>query len=220
LGIGLALCVALAGTAHAQTTKGAGKVSLSIIKYPVVNVQAKAAGSVGTKPAASIAGKAPTGGASTSIKLSKDVGDPLKPGYGAGNYILDIETGATPDGNVGVHAYVALTVDSLFKCTAQAAATSGDTTAEACCNIGDSMCSGRPFCAPTVTGKCLFTVYQAAGIPNYTLGPGDGQPTAARLRLRINSDPANCNTGDITLLASRRRPRAPARPRPATPSSA
>ena len=56
--MGVAACVALSGTASAQSTKGAGKVSISFIKWPVVNIQAKAAGSFSSKPAASVAGKA------------------------------------------------------------------------------------------------------------------------------------------------------------------
>src|SRR5258705_13812870 len=77
----LAACVALTGVAQAQSTKGAGKTSASIIKFPVVNINQKAAGSVASKPSASVVGKAPTGGATTSVKLAKDLGDPLKPGY-------------------------------------------------------------------------------------------------------------------------------------------
>jgi hypothetical protein len=195
IAVAIAASLALSPMAQAQTTKGAGKTSLTIIKYPVGNIQAKAAGSIASKPAASLAGKPPTGGATTSLKLAKDVGNPLVPGYGAGEYILDIETGATPDGNVAVHAYVALTVDAAFKCTVHAAATVDGSTAD--CNMPPS--TTEPICAPIPAGKCSFTTYQAAGIPNYTLGPGDGQPTASRLRLRINSDPANCHTGDITL---------------------
>ncbi len=193
----LAACLAFAGAAQAQSTKGAGKTSLSIIKWPVANIQAKAAGSMASKPAASVAGKPPTGGASTSVKLAKDVSDPLKPGYGAGEYVLDIETGATPDADVAVHAYVTLTVDSLFKCTVHAAATSADP------NQGQCFAAPQePICAPIAPGKCSFTTYQAAGIPNYTLGPGDGQPTASRVRLRTNPDPAHCRTGDILLAGS------------------
>jgi hypothetical protein len=191
--VAVAACLAVGGVAQAQSTKGAGKTSLSIIKWPVANIQAKAAGSIASKPSASVVGKPPTGGAITTVKLAKDLGDPLKPGFGAGDYVLDIEAGVTPDGDVGVHAYVTLTVDSLFKCTAHPAASSGDTNAGACGG------TGQPLCAPEVAGKCVFTTYQAAGIPNYTLGPGDGQPTATRVRLRTNPDPNNCKTGDILL---------------------
>ena len=56
----------------------------------------------------------------------------------------------------------------------------------------------EPLCAPIAAGKCSFTTYQAAGIPNYTLGPGDGQPTAARLRIRT-ANLATCTTSDIIL---------------------
>ena len=189
----VSMCLAIAGVAQAQSTKGSGKTSSSIIKFPVVNIQAKAAGSIASKPAASIAGKAPTGGATTSVKLAKDLGDPFKPGFGPGNYVIDIETGVTPDGDVGVHAYVTLTVDAAFKCTVHPAATSGDSGAGQCGGMS------QPLCAPEAAGKCVFTTYQAAGIPNYTLGPGDGQPTASRTRLRTNPDPTNCKTGDILL---------------------
>jgi hypothetical protein len=193
---GLAACVAMTGIAHAQSTKGAGKTGESIIKYPVVNIQQKAAGSIASKPAASVAGKAPTGGAITSVKLAKDIGDQLKPGYGAGDYVIDIETASVQSGDVDVHSYVTLSVDALFKCTAHPAATSGQTGAGQCGG------TGQPLCAPEAAGKCVFTTYQAAGIPNYTLGPGDGQPTASRLRLRVNPDPSNCHTGDIQLAGS------------------
>ena len=191
--VALSACVAIAGVAQAQSTKGAGKTSASIIKWPVANIQAKAAGSIAGKPAASVVGKPPTGGATTTVKLAKDLGDSLKPGYAAGDYVIDIETGITPDSDVGVHAYVTLSVDSAFKCTAHPAATSSDFNAGQC---GDT---GQPICAPEAPGKCVFTTYQAAGVPNYTLGPGDGQPTASRMRLRVNTNPATCKTGDINL---------------------
>jgi hypothetical protein len=194
--VALSACVAITGIAQAQSTKGAGKTSLSIIKYPVVDITAKAAGSIAGKPAASVVGKPPTGGATTSVKLAKDLGISAKPGYAAGDYVIDIETGVTPDGDVGVHAYVTLSVDAAFKCTAHPAATSGDSTAGQCqTTTGGPL----PLCAPEAPGKCVFTTYQAAGIPNYLLGPGDGQPTASRIRLRVNSNPATCKTGDINL---------------------
>ena len=47
-------------------------------------------------------------------------------------------------------------------------------------------------------GEVHTTTYQAAGIPNYTLGPGEAQPTASRLR-RHGHPPASCATGDIIL---------------------
>lgn len=196
IAVGLAACVVASAPAQAQSTKGSGKAQVTIIKWPVVNPQAKAAGSVQSKPAASVALKAPTGGGLTKVKLAKDLGIDLKPGYGAGEYVLDIETGATPDGDVTVHAYVTLSVDSAFKCTVNVAETAGDTNAGQCGGVG------QPICAPTVPGKCQFTTYQAAGVPNYLLGPGDGQPTASRMRLRVNPDPNNCKTGDILLAGS------------------
>ena len=190
--IALSACLAITGIAQAQSTKGSGKTSLSIIKWPVVNIQAKAAGTFAGKPSASVVGKPPTGGATTSVKLAKDLGDPLKPGFGVGDYVIDIETGVTPDGDVGVHAYVTLSVDAAFKCTVHPAASSGDTTQGACGG------TGQPLCAPEAPGKCVFTTYQAAGIPFYTLGPGDGQPTASRIRLR-QANLTTCHTGDINL---------------------
>src|SRR5262245_55134450 len=103
--------VVLASVASAQSTKGAGKVSISLIKWPVVNIQAKAAGTFSSKPAASVAGKPPTGGTTASLKLAKEIGDPAKPGFAPGNYVVEIETGVTPDGDVGVSAFVTLSVD-------------------------------------------------------------------------------------------------------------
>jgi hypothetical protein len=53
-----------------------------------VNIQAKAAGSFSSKPAASVAGKPPTGGTSAALKFAKEISDPLKPGLAAGDYVL------------------------------------------------------------------------------------------------------------------------------------
>lgn len=194
--VAVAACLAITGVAQAQSTKGSGKTSSSIIKFPVVNIQAKAAGSIAGKPSASIAGKPPTGGAVTAVKLAKDLGDPLKPGYGPGDYVIEIETGTSPDGDVQVSAFVTLTIGADGKCTVHPALSSGD--------VGSGSCGGmsQPLCAPEAAGKCVFTTYQAAGIPNYTLGPGDGQPNATRMRLRVNVDPTNCHTSDIELAGS------------------
>jgi hypothetical protein len=195
--MGVAACVALSGTASAQSTKGAGKVSISFIKWPVVNIQAKAAGSFSSKPAASVAGKAPTGGTTAALKFAKEIGDPTKPGLAPGDYALQIETGVTPDGDVGVSAFVTFTIDPAFKCSVHAApSVDGDTPADPCQAPGEG--GTEPLCAPIAPGKCTFTTYQAAGIPNYTLGPGDGQPTASRLRVRT-ATLASCATGDIIL---------------------
>ena len=197
--LALAATVGLGTTAHAQTiTKGAGKVSLSIIKWPVNDVNAKAAGSLASKPLLSVAGKPPTGGTITSIKLAKDVGDPLKPGFGPGEYVLDLETSASgPEGNSDassqVVVFVTLTIDANGKCTVHAAdSVNGEGTNDNC----DGMC------AEDAVGKCSFTLYQAAGNPNYLLGPGAGQPTAGRFRIRSNADPDHCHTGDILLVGS------------------
>jgi hypothetical protein len=193
----IAACLVLSGTANAQSTKGAGKVSISFIKFPVPNIQAKAAGSFSSKPAASVAGKPPTGGTTAALKFAKEVGDPLKPGLPPGDYALQIETGVTPDGDVGVSAFVTFTIDAAFKCTVHAApSVDGDTAADPCQAPGEG--GSEPLCAPIAQGKCTFTTYQAAGIPNYTLGPGDGQPTASRLRVRT-ATLATCSTSDIIL---------------------
>lgn len=193
----LVACLVLGGTAHAQSTKGAGKSSISIIKYPVVNIQQKAAGTLAAKPSASVAGKPPTGGTLSSLKLAKDISDPLKPGYGPGDYVLDIETAAAPDGNADssgyVVAFVTLTIDALGKCTVHAAdSVNGDGNNDACDPAG---------CAPDAVGKCSFTVYQAAGEPNITQ-VADGQPQATRVRLRKLTNPASCHTSDIILLGT------------------
>jgi hypothetical protein len=173
--------IVVAGTAHAQSTKGSGKFQATIQ----------------SKPVASIAGKPPTGGASTALKLAKDLGDPLKPGYGPGEYVLQIETSSSPTGNVDVSAFVTLTVDAAGKCTVHAAdSVDGDGNNDTCGGVGE------PLCAPDAVGKCTFTVYQAAGNPIYLGGPGDGQPTAARIRIRQNVDTVNCNTGDIILAGT------------------
>lgn len=115
--LAVAACMTWCGTASAQSTKGTGKVSISLIKWPVANIQAKAAGTFSSKPAFSLPGKPPTGGTIASLKLGKEVGNPLKPGFAPGNYVLELETGVTPDGDVGVSAFVAFSIDSASKCT-------------------------------------------------------------------------------------------------------
>lgn len=191
-----AACIVLCSTASAQSTKGTGKVIISLIKWPVPNIQAKQAGFFLSKPAASVPGKPPTGGTIATLKLGKEVGNPLKPGFAPGEYVLELETGVTPDSDVGVSAFVAFSIDSLSKCTVKA-----NPTVDGQPNVAADPCgdAGEPLCAPIPAGKCLFTTYQAAGIPNYLLGPGDGQPTATRIRIRNNPDPANCETGHINL---------------------
>jgi hypothetical protein len=199
-GLALGLAGALvAGPAGAQV-KGAGKLSISIIATPgggPANPAAKAAGTFSAKPSASVAGKAPTGGALTSFKLAKDVGDPLKPGFAAGRYVIEFETTQTSTGDIaggsGVTTFATLTVDALGKCTIDAHETvDGDATGDLC---------GTPdaLCAPSAAGKCSVTTYQIAGIPNFTLAPGDGQPTAQRVRIRTLPNEADCETGDVML---------------------
>lgn len=123
----------------------------------------------------------------------------MKPGLAPGDYVLQIETGVTPHGDVRVSAFVTFTIDAGFKCTVHPApSVDGDTPADPCQAPGEG--GMEPLRAPIAQGKCSFTTYQAAGIPNYTLGPGDGQPTASRLRIRTATR-ATCTTGDIIILA-------------------
>ena len=98
----VAACVAVAGTAGAQV-KGAGKSSITIVKVPApgpTTPTPKTAGSVSSKASATVAGKPPTGGGSFALKLAKDVGDPAKPGFPDGEYVLEIESSGTPTGDV------------------------------------------------------------------------------------------------------------------------
>lgn len=200
LGLGVAAALGLAGPAGAQV-KGAGKATISLIATPGVDpapatVGAKAAGSIGIKPVASVAGKAPTGGSSFALKLAKDVGDPLKPGFAPGNYVLEVETGATSEADAvaaitGTSTFATITIDAAGKCTINAnEEVDGD-------GSGD-LCGAAPFlCAPSAAGKCSATAYQLAGVTNTPLGPGDGQPLGARFRLRTLVNGADCNTGGV-----------------------
>jgi hypothetical protein len=198
VGAGLA-CV---GNAQAQV-KGAGKMSISIIATPgadpaAATQGAKAAGSIAAKPSASVAGKPPTGGAITSLKLAKSVGDPLKPGFGPGTYLLEIESGATSEADAasaaGSTVFAQVVIDPAGKCTIQPHENvDGDGTADLCGGMS------QPLCAPPAIGKCTVTAFQIAGAVNYLLGPGTGQPVAGRFRLRQGANLTDCNTGDILL---------------------
>jgi hypothetical protein len=224
LGIGLAAIVSLAllGPAHAQSTKGAGKSSISIIKWDptkpdpdgpglhgtggVANVNQKAAGTFSGKPKASVVGLPPTGGTITTLKLAKDIGDSLKPGFAAGRYVVEIETGASPEADALIKTFFTLTVDSLFKCTIDVSPTVA---------TGSPDCGGlgQPLCDDAEIGKCTISTYQIAGAatntincapqPTYKCGVIDGEPNASRARIRTlaPADEANCKTGYVKLGA-------------------
>src|SRR5262245_26583913 len=123
LGIAVAACVALAGTAGAQV-KGAGKSSVTIVKTPAPGAATptpKTAGSVSSKASATIVGKPPTGGGSFAVKLAKDVGDPAKPGFLDGEYVLEVESAATSTGDIvgdplSAAFFITLTINA-GKCT-------------------------------------------------------------------------------------------------------
>jgi hypothetical protein len=199
LGVAVAACVALAGTAGAQV-KGAGKSSITIVKVPApgpTTPTPKTAGSVSSKAAATVAGKPPTGGGSFALKLSKDVGDPAKPGFPDGEYVLEIESAGTPTGNlvgdpISAAYFITLTV-SLGKCTIHDLAS---------VDPNGGMCGGamQPVCAlPDQAGKCSASIYQVAGNALATAGLVANQPFGARFRIRANPTPATCHTGDLLL---------------------
>lgn len=198
--LAVAGCVALAGSANAQVVKGAGKSSVSIIKTPAPgpNVATpKAAGSVSSKPVATVVGKPPTGGGSFAMKLSKEIGDPAKPGFADGNYVLEVEASATPTGNMvadplAAAFFVTFTV-ALQKCTID---NHPDFT------TGSPNCGGpmQPVCAPAPgVGKCAATLYQVAGNLFQVAGGDANQPFGARFRIRPNVTPANCTTGHLIV---------------------
>jgi hypothetical protein len=202
LGLALGIAGALVASPAAALVKGAGKLGITIIATPgggPANTLAKAAGSFAAKPSASIAGKPPTGGALTSLKLAKELGDPLKPGFAPGRYVIDFETSASSTGDAivgGVETFATLTVDASSKCTIDPNETvDGD-------GNGDLCGTAPTLCAPPAAGKCSITTYQIAGIPNYTLAPGDGQPTAQRVRIRTLPNETDCKTGDVWLAGA------------------
>ena len=199
VGVAVAACVALAGTAGAQV-KGAGKSSITIVAVPAPSPTTptpKTAGSVSSKAAATVAGKPPTGGGSFALKLAKDVGDPTKPGFADGEYVLEIESAGTPTGDVigspiSAAYFITLTI-TLGKCTIHDLA-SVDPNQGPC---GGAM---QPVCAlPDQAGKCSATIYQVAGNALASAGLVANQPFGARFRIRSNPTPANCHTGDLLL---------------------
>ena len=168
------------------------------------SINQKAAGTFAGKPKASIVGLPPTGGAITSLKLAKDIGDPLKPGYGPGEYVLELETGATADGDVFVKTYATFTIDALGKCTVHV---------NSSVITGSPYCGGalQPLCDEEEVGKCTFSTYQIAGadtttlgclgLPTYSCGVRDGYPAATRIRVRKRILLDDCQTGYVFLGA-------------------
>jgi len=196
----LGACVALAGHAAAQP-KGSGKSSITIVKIPApaptpTGATPKTAGTVSAKPVATVAGKPPTAGGSFAIKLAKEIGDATKPGFAAGEYVLEIESAGTPSGNLVGDAlsaafFITLTVDAAGKCTIR------NNPAFSPPNCGGDM---QPACAlAEQAGKCSAQIYQVAGNLLAAGGLVANQPFAARFRLRANPDPANCKTGHLFI---------------------
>lgn len=191
--------VAFAASAGAQV-KGSGKSSLTIVKMPPpppATATPKTAGSVSSKPSAAIAGKPPTGGGSFALKLAKDIGDPAKPGFPDGDYVIEIESSGGPGadiiGSPLAAAYFIEMTMTLGKCTIH---NHPDFTP------GSPACGGmmQPPCgAPEGVGKCSATIWQVAGNLLQAAGLVTNQPFDARFRIRTNPDPANCATGHLLL---------------------
>jgi hypothetical protein len=207
--LAIAGCVALAGTAGAQV-KGAGKSSITIVKTPApapTTATPKTAGSVSSKAQATIAGKPPTGGGSFALKLSKDVGDPTKPGFADGEYVLEIESAGTPTGDVvgsplAAAYFITLTITG-GKCTIH---NHPDFT------NGSGNCGGMsqpPCAADEGAGKCSAQIYQVAGNLLQAAGLVANQPFGARFRIRTNPTPASCSTGHLMLQATAPTPTPP-----------
>jgi len=207
LGAALVACVAFAGNALAQQ-KGAGKSSITIIKVDATGhapappaLTPKAAGSVSSKPVMSVAGKDATGGASFAMKLAKELGDPAKPGFLPGNYVLEVESAGTPAGNLVSDAlaaafFITFTIDAAtLKCTIDgnpAFITGGS----ACDGVGEPACV-----APPGLGKCSATLQQVAGNLLGILAHAN-DPFGARFRIRTNPDTTNCKTGHVIVEAT------------------
>jgi hypothetical protein len=197
-----AACLAVAGMANAQV-KGAGKSSITIVKTPApgpATPTPKTAGSVSAKAKAAVAGKPPTGGGSFAVKLSKDVGDPAKPGFADGEYVLEIESASTATGNlVGDPLKAAFFIELTVlggKCTIH---NHPDFTP------GSPNCGGmaQPPCGdPEGVGKCSATVWQVAGNLLQAAGLVANQPFNARFRVRANPTPADCATGHLLIEAA------------------
>lgn len=189
-----AAAMMLVSPAGAQV-KGTGKTGITIIRWDdAMNqpVSTKAAGSLQTKPKLGIAGLSPTGGAVTALKLPFQPGatiDPLKPGFPAGDYVLQIETSQTPTGNQDVTSYVTLTMSAAGKCTVHVNPTVDGTAPDWC---GGS----NPPCVPEIVDKCTYSTFQVAGSLE-PLSPGTGAPSASRMILKKKL--TNCQTGDLLI---------------------
>ncbi len=196
-------CVALAGNAAAQV-KGAGKSSITIVKTPApgpTTPTPKTAGSVSSKAQAAVAGKPPTGGGSFALKLAKDVGDPAKPGFGPGEYVLEIESASTATGDlVGdplkAAYFIELTIDAAGKCTIHNHP-DFDPSSSACGGMSEPPCG-----AAEGVGKCSATIWQVAGNLLQAAGLVANQPFNARFRIRTNPTPADCSTGHLRIEAA------------------
>jgi len=200
LGAALVACVAFAGSAGAQVVKGAGKSSITIVKVPAPSASTatpKTAGSVSSKAAATVVGKPPTGGGSFAIKLAKELGDPTKPGFADGEYVLEIESAGTPTGDVvnsplAAAYFITLSIVGQ-KCTLHSLASVAPDAPSPTCGVGPN-----PACAlPEGIGKCSATIYQVAGNQLAAAGLVANQPFGARFRIRTNPTPASCKTGDL-----------------------
>lgn len=191
--------VAFAAVAGAQV-KGSGKSSITIVKMPppAPNVATpKTAGAVSSKPSAAIAGKPPTGGGSFALKLAKDIGDPAKPGFADGEYVVEIESSGSAGGDiVGSPLAAAYFIEFTMaggKCTIHN---------HPDFNPGSPSCGGMaqpPCAAPEGVGKCSANIWQVAGNILQAAGLVANQPFDARFRIRTNPDPANCATGHLLL---------------------
>jgi hypothetical protein len=207
--LAVAACVAMAGTAGAQV-KGAGKSSITIVKTPApsdTTPTPKTAGSVSSKAQATVAGKPPTGGGSFALKLAKDVGDPTKPGFADGEYVLEIESAGTPTGDmIGSPVAAAFFIEfsvAAGKCTIRNNPQFTD---------GVGPCGGMaqpPCAAPEGVGKCSAQIYQVAGDLLSAAGLVANQPFGGRFRVRSNPTPASCETGHLMLQATAPTPTPP-----------
>lgn len=197
--VAIAACAAMVGNASAQV-KGSGSSSVTIVKTPApgpATPTPKTAGSVSAKAAATVAGKPPTGGGSFAMKLAKDTGDPAKPGFADGNYVLEIESAGTPTGDLvgsplAAAFFIAFTVTG-GKCTINN---------HPDFNPGSPNCGGmaQPACgAAEGVGKCSAQIYQVAGNLLAAAGLVANQPFGARFRIRPNTTPATCVTGHLLL---------------------
>jgi hypothetical protein len=201
--------VAFAASAGAQV-KGSGKSSLTIVKMPPPGpavATPKTAGSVSSKPTASIAGKPPTGGGSFALKLAKDIGDPTKPGFADGEYVIEIESSGSAGGDI-VNSPIAAAYFIEFTMTAGKCTIHNHPDF----NPGSPNCGGMaqpPCAAPEGVGKCSATIWQVAGNLLQAAGLVANQPFDARFRIRQNANPANCETGHLLLDVSAGTPTPP-----------